>query len=333
MPRVSQPTQHQLSEWIRRVTGASRVVLTDRVQPLWGGYGELRRVELHDSRIGSAIVKSVTPPAERELGRDPAKLRSHRRKLRSYAVELSFYQGFAPSCDATCRVPAFLQGEARDDHFLIILEDLDEVGFPGRRTHCTPPEIAACLEWLAAFHARFLGVTPAGLWKVGTYWHLATRPDELGRLAAGDLRRAAPVIDQRLNAARFRSLVHGDAKLENFCFSPSGQAVAAVDFQYVGGGVGVKDVAYFLSCCLSPAECELHIPGYLEVYFHALGAALRSQCHPLASEAEALEREWRSLFPWAWVDFYRFLLGWAPAYAVGDLYSQRQLKLVLSALR
>ena len=333
MPSVSQPTEHQLSEWIRRATAASRVESTERVQSLWGGYGELRRVQLHGARVESAIVKSVTPPAERECARDPAKLRSHRRKLRSYAVELSFYQSFAATCDAACRVPAFLHGEARDDHFLFILEDLDQAGFSGRRTHCTPQEIAACLGWLAAFHARFLGVAPAGLWKVGTYWHLATRPDELSRLEAGELRRAAPAIDQCLNAARFRSLVHGDAKLENFCFSHSGQSVAAVDFQYVGGGVGVKDVAYFLSSCLSPGECTEEIPGYLELYFRALGSALVAQSHPLAGEADTLEREWRALFPWAWVDFYRFLLGWAPAYAAGDTYSQRQLELVLRTLR
>jgi hypothetical protein len=322
----------QLSEHIRRATGASQVELIERVQSLWGGYGELLRVQLHGAASASAIVKIVTPPPEREFARDPSKLRSHRRKLRSYAVELEFYRTFAETCDAACRVPRFLHGDARTDRFLFVLEDLDRAGFPARRTQCAPQEITACLEWLAAFHARFLGVTADGLWKVGTYWHLATRPDELGRLDSGDLRRAAPQIDQRLNGARFRSLVHGDAKLENFCFSDSGGAVAAVDFQYVGGGVGVKDVAYFLSSCLSPAECEALIPEYLELYFGALSAALRSQGSPLASEADALEREWRALFAWAWADFYRFLLGWAPAYAKGDAYSQKQLALVLNAL-
>ncbi|MEI9952944.1 MAG: phosphotransferase [Pseudomonadota bacterium] len=333
MARVPPLTDPQLSERIRRATGASHVELSERVQSLWGGYGELRRVQLYDARVASAIMKNVTPPAEREFAGDPSKLRSHRRKLRSYAVELAFYQGFAPRCDAACRVPALLHGEAGDDRFLFVLEDLDQAGFPGRRTHCAPPEIAACLEWLAAFHARFLGVAPAGLWQVGTYWHLATRPDELARLSAGELRRAAPSIDQRLNGARFRSLVHGDAKLENFCFSRSGRGVAAVDFQYVGGGVGVKDVAYFLSSCLSPAECEEQVPRYLDRYFDALRAALGSQASSLASEVHTLEHEWRALFAWAWADFYRFLLGWAPAYAAGDTYSQKQLQLVLNSLR
>ncbi len=274
-------------------------------------------------RFASAIVKIVTPPAEREFALDPPKLRSHRRKLRSYAVELAFYEGFARSCDAACRVPAFLDGEARDGGFLFVLEDLDQAGFPARRTHCAPEEIAACLAWLAAFHARFLAVAPAGLWRVGTYWHLATRPDELARLSAGELRRAAARIDQRLNAARFCSLVHGDAKLENFCFSPSRQSVAAVDFQYVGVGVGVKDVAYFLSSCLSPLECDAQIPAYLELYFDALRAALAVRGDLLPGEAEELEREWRALFSWAWSDFHRFLLGWAPGYASGDSYGQK----------
>jgi len=325
-------TDLQLDERIRRATGATRVESSERLQSLWGNYGELRRVQLVGARVASAIVKSVRPPSERQLARDPVQLRSHRRKLRSYAVELAFYQGFAQNCDATCRAPAFIHGEAYDGGFLFVLEDLDQAGFPARRTHCAPHEIAACLGWLAAFHARFLGVVPDGLWKVGTYWQLATRPDELARLSAGPLQRAAAAIDQRLNAARFRSLVHGDAKLENFCFSRSGPDVAAVDFQYVGGGVGVKDVAYFLSSCLSAGECEARIPGYLELYFGALRVALDARGDVPVSEVTALEREWRELFPWAWSDFYRFLSGWAKGFA-GDAYSEKQLELVLCSLR
>jgi hypothetical protein len=330
---VSPPTELELREWIRRALGAKHVELTERLQSLWGGYGELRRVQLSGTRLESVIVKSVTPPAERALGRDPVKLRSHRRKLRSYTVELEFYRGFAKSCDVACRVPELLYGEARGDRFMFVLEDLDQAGYSARRTHCAPREISACLTWLAAFHARFIGTEPVGLWQVGSYWHLATRPDELSRLAAGELRRVAAKIDERLNAAHFRTLVHGDAKLENFCFSSADRGVAAVDFQYVGGGVGVKDVAYLLGSCLSPAECRLQIPGYLDVYFQALRSALESQGRLLSSERDTLEREWRALFSWAWADFHRFLLGWAPEYAASDTYGKAQLELVLRELR
>jgi Phosphotransferase enzyme family len=311
----------RLSERIQRGTGADEVELGARVQSLWGGYGEIRRVELLGASARTAIVKSVTPPAEREFARDAAKLRSHRRKVRSYAVELEFYRRFARATDASCRVPGLLHGEAGAGDFLFVFEDLDAAGFPARRSQCSAHEIAAGLGWLASFHARFVGVAPEGLWNVGTYWHLATRPDELAALGAHPLRRAAPRIDERLNQARFKTLLHGDAKLENFCFSRDGSAVAAVDFQYVGGGVGVKDLAYYLGSCLSVKACATEVPRYLERYFAALRAELAQ--HAPSVDAAALEAEWRELFTWAWVDFQRFLLGWAPSYAAGDAYSER----------
>ena len=49
-------------------------------------------------------------------------------------------------------------------------------------------------------------------------------------------------------------LAHGDAKVANFCFTNDQHAVAAVDFQYVGGGIGTQDVIYFLGSFCSEAE-------------------------------------------------------------------------------
>ena len=328
MPRSS---DEQLAQRICEGLGARSVELGGRIQSLWGGYGELRRVEIAGTRSTNAIVKSVTPPTERELGRDAAKLRSHRRKVRSYRVELEFYRRFAASCDAACPVPALLYGEAKEERFLFVLSDLDAAGFSARRTQPGASELASCLSWLAAFHARFLGVAPEALWKVGTYWHLATRPDELAALGSRELQRAASRIDDRLNRARFQTFVHGDAKLENFCFSPNEAGVAAVDFQYVGGGVGVKDVAYLLSGCFSPKAARTEVPRYLDLYFAALRRELTERAVPELDQ-EALEREWRELFPWAWVDFHRFLLGWAPSYAAGDAYSEQLMHEVLARI-
>jgi aminoglycoside phosphotransferase (APT) family kinase protein len=146
------------------------------------------------------------------------------------------------------------------------------------------------------------------------------------------LRAAAARLDGALNAATFKTLVHGDAKLENVCFAGAGASadVALVDFQYVGGGVGVKDVAYFLSSCLAPRECQALVPVYLNDYFRELQSALRAEPASAAVDFRELEREWRALFPLAWVDFYRFLLGWAPGQYDRDPYSEMLTREVLS---
>ena len=93
-----------------------------------------------------------------------------------------------------------------------------------------------------------------GLWECGSYWHLGTRPDELAALEDGPLKTTAPLIDQALRQSQFQTIIHGDAKLANFCFArhhntANGSTVAAVDFQYVGAGCGIKDVTYFLGSC------------------------------------------------------------------------------------
>jgi hypothetical protein len=316
-----------LESLVCEVTGARAATRGERLQVLWGGYGEIRRFALAGAAADSVIVKHVKPPASHSLGAGE-QARSHARKLRSYEVEQAFYLDFAPRCDAGCRVPRAHHAARTDDGFLFVLEDLDGAGYTRRRSRLAPLALTRCLDWLAHFHARFLAVVPEGLFAEGTYWHLATRPDELRRLTDAELRAAAPQLDALLAGARFRSLVHGDAKLDNFCFAASG-AVAAVDFQYAGGGVGVKDVAYLLSC-LDSGDCEAHAPALLDHYFATLGSLVRA-LHP-AVDVGALESEWRALYPVAWADFTRFLLGWAPHEALAHPYGLGLTREVLAAL-
>ena len=199
--------------WIAKATGASGVRRGDTLQSLWGGYGELFRVHLIGAQMETAIVKGVKPPA-----RPRASDASHARKCRSYDVETAWYRTFASRCDSDCRVASLIDSRVSNEQWLFLLEDLDAAGFAGRRRNPTPGEIDQCLAWLAAFHARFLGVSPTGLWKTGTYWHLATRPDELAAIEDPAIRAAAPILDQKLRACAFQTLVHGDAKPANFCF-------------------------------------------------------------------------------------------------------------------
>ena len=180
------------------------------------------------------------------------------------------------------------------------------------------------MAWLAKFHASYLGKSPDGLWEVGTYWHLETRPQELAVLEDQQLKEAAPMIDEKLNNCEYKTFVHGDAKLANFCFAKDGQ-VAGVDFQYVGGGCGMKDVAYFIGSCLDETACEQLEAQILDTYFKCLQSELKKR-------NEALETEWRSLYRVAWADFHRFLKGWSPGHWKLTSYSERVTAEVINNL-
>jgi len=322
---VSNRTEHPL-DWIRRRTDADAVEALDRVQSLWSGYGEILRIGLTGCDPSTLILKRVEPPSLANHPRGWNTSRSHERKLRSYGVERTFYDEYSRRCRDDSRVPECIATHAEGGRWWLLLEDLDASGFAGRRTQLSGVELDACLAWLASFHATFLGVGPVGLWEVGGYWHLATRPDELEALTDDRLRAAAPILDARLNGCAFRTLVHGDAKVANFCFSDDGR-VAAVDFQYVGGGCGMKDVAYFLSSCMTEAECESSAPRHLDTYFHLLRDAVRQREKPI--DLGALESEWRALYPIAWADFYRFLAGWSLNHWKIHGYSDRLTRAVL----
>ena len=271
-------------DWIAQVTGARSARRRERIQTLWGGYGEVFRVELEGTAVPTAIVKHVAPPA-RAFGTV-----SDTRKRRSYEVEQAFYRRFAPRCDDTCRVA---RAHGIRDGWLV-LEDLDAAGFLERHDPARGVELEACLRWLAAFHARFLGESADDLWPEGTYWHLATRLDELAAIRDPEIRATARDHDAALSRARYQTILHGDAKEANFCFTPDGRAVAAVDFQYTGRGCAMKDVAYLL---------HGHADTHLDTYFRALRPLL-------GDERDAVEAEWRALYRTAQLDLRRFLAGW-----------------------
>ncbi len=319
-----------LESLVLQATGASTISATEVVQSLWSGYGQIVRCFLEGGEQPSVIVKHVRWPDERDHPRGWNSDLSHQRKLKSYQVETAWYEGYAPECSDKCRVPQRLVLETRDDEVIMVMEDLDASGFAGRRHFVTQAELDACLVWLANFHATFMGAQPDGLWPTGTYWHLETRPDELAVLDDGPLKAAAAAIDQRLRSSPFQTFVHGDAKLANFCFSAGGTQAAAVDFQYVGGGCGMKDVAYFISSCLDEDESEAQAPELLDRYFALLEAALERTGKAL--DFAALEDDWRALYPVAWTDFYRFLQGWSPGHWKLHRYSERLANEVLEGL-
>ena len=279
-----------------------------KLATLWSGYGTIYSVS---GTTGEAqrqlIIKCVTPP-HNDTGI------SHERKLHSYQVEASFYSGIAGRLierGVPLAKPYVVTSNMAGDEYQmsLVLEDLRPL-FPNS---CRPLDLVhakAALLWLAQFHSCFWGCPPKEkVWTEGTYWHLATRPDELesmgGEYAA--LKRAAKQIDEALKSEpQFQTLVHGDFKAANLLFS-SGDTVAcaAYDFQYVGGGSGMKDVAYVFTSSLAPGIAEEHVDELLE-YYHT---ELTNRLPPQAAE-EYTQDVMRRHFDLAVADFVRFMAGW-----------------------
>lgn len=296
-------------DWVIAIMGAQHGRRIERIQTLWSGYGEIVRVAVDDRTV---VVKSVTPPDR------PATDVSHARKCRSYDVERVFYERYAPRTNARCRVPRLHASRFEEGEHTFVLEDVGAAGFADRRHTATGAALDRCVAWLAAFHATFFDVEPADLWPTGTYWHLDTRRDELA-VVSKELRALAPILDEKLASCRYRTILHGDAKVANFCFSDA--SVAAVDFQYAGGGCGMKDVAYLLSG-------ELEERRMLDHYFEHL----RDELAERGIDPAPVEAEWRALYPVACADFYRFLAGWAPPHYARDLHAQRIVSELASKL-
>lgn len=307
---------------ILEATGATSIKKVEVIQELWSGYGKILRLFLEGAGRKTVVVKHIQLV---EGGRHPRGWHSdlgHRRKIKSYEVESHFYKKYAGQSRA--RLPECLAVDRRGQEVVLVLEDLNFSGFPCRKTDISWEEVENCLKWLADFHASYMGSEREGLWEVGTYWHLDTRPQELDVLADQRLKGAATAIDVALKACRYQTLVHGDAKLDNFCFSNDGR-VAGVDFQYVGGGCGMKDVAYFVGSCMDEEACEKHENQILDTYFDFLHKAL-------GERHVELESEWRKMYRVAWADFHRFLKGWSPGHWKINGYSERVLDEVMKSL-
>jgi len=311
------------------ITQASDCQETEVIQSLWSGYGKISRYLLLNSSLKTVIIKHIAPEQPGSHPRGWNSNHSHQRKVKSYQVETHWYQRWNQQCSARSRGPKFIGAYSSQSDQWIVLEDLNP-NFPLRKYDLSLPEVKVCLSWLANFHATFINQSPSGLWPIGTYWHLDTRPDEFEKIEHQALKAKAHLIDKALNECKYKTIVHGDAKLANFCFSANGEHVAAVDFQYVGGGCGMKDVAYFLGSCLSSPECKRLERELLDYYFIECKNALVHSSSEI--NFNELEDEWRAMYPYACTDFVRFLVGWMPTHQKINAYNLRMVNEVLGEL-
>jgi aminoglycoside phosphotransferase (APT) family kinase protein len=137
--------------------------------------------------------------------------------------------------------------------------------------------------------------------------------DNLGALlSAEDVAtvRAIPEVIGRWALARAErfGLVHGDYRLDNLLFPPSGApGVAAVDWQTLSLALPARDLAYFIGTSLDPEERRASERALVEAYHAALVR------HGVS--AYSLEECW---------DDYRFAMLQGPLVSVfGQAYGTR----------
>ncbi|KAJ5116764.1 hypothetical protein N7456_001112 [Penicillium angulare] len=158
----------------------------------------------------------------------------------------------------------------------------------GKRSALSSVQVHGALDWLAAFHRCSWALLPDsmdgyvlpplqehrrresgdgvgdGLWLNGGYTYLATRMKEYTALSEDDdsewsecmctegenglslAETVAVFLSPRGRA--IESYIHGDVKSENLFTSKKGDEVAFFDFQYVGLGLGVCDLAKLFTC-------------------------------------------------------------------------------------
>lgn len=302
-----------------------KILEINLVQRLWKNYGGLYRVKTHKKNY---IIKLIQKSISEITFSNQASQYAHLRKVKSYQVETSFYKNYKEH-QPYARTANFITANQTRNLSYIVLEDLSSIGYVMRKK-LNLSEIQKCIEWLAQFHMCYLYNKIENLWPTGTYWHLETRPFEYEALQNNDgLKEYAHIVDQELQQCPYQTIVHGDAKSQNFLFLDHNKLdgknkVCAVDFQYVGGGVGIKDVVYFLSSVFNESELYQHENGILDLYFKKLST--------LGCNSELIQ-SWRKLYSYAWFDYYRFLAGSSPQHYKINHYIKNQTQKVIDAIR
>ncbi len=201
-----------------------------------------------------------------------------------YAAEVGFYAELADGLDV--RVPRCWYHAIAEDHttFSLLLDD-GAPAVPGVQADgCTVPQARAAIANLVGLHsprwgdpalhdlAFLMRPEPAMAEMMGQALAAATegfveRFDGLLGDHAPTLHATAEAItDWQLARLEPSSVIHGDYRLDNLLFPPSGDDVVALDWQSAGLGPPLRDVAYFLGTSLDTAERRAHeeelVAGY-----------------------------------------------------------------------
>ncbi len=249
--------------------------------------GQIARLSLNYDIDEESAPKSLIAkfPAS-----DP-NLRTIWNRYHLYEREIRFYKEIAKGIDL--RIPRCYYGDLDIEagESVLILEDITKARVGDNVTGCSFEDAELTFRSLGKFHAAWwespqlddIGWIPAfnhgadyvqGLYqqswgpfldKFGNQVH-----DSFLELGAW-LGRNVANIRNRL-AESPRTLIHGDLRLDNLLFSSSenGTSLIVIDWQFIGRGRSVSDIAYFLVFCLPPEQRRGMEKSLLKIYHSVL---------------------------------------------------------------
>jgi hypothetical protein len=213
--------------------------------------------------------------------------------LRSYEIEVRFYQQLAASLPIRTPHAYHADIDTTTGIFVLLMEDLAPAVVGDQLAGCTVDEAALALEELAKLHAPRWG--DAGL---ASYEWLDRTSDEslaigeqmLPMLFTGFRERYADQLDAEILAVGDRlvplipaylrdrprpwTIQHGDYRVDNMLFGTpeGGYPLAVVDWQTMVHGPGLVDAAYFLGAGLPIDVRRARELDLLREYHRALTA-------------------------------------------------------------
>jgi Ser/Thr protein kinase RdoA (MazF antagonist) len=208
----------------------------------------------------------VTEPFTKR--REPAAPGSIPDVLGMFVNEVRFYREVAPLVEV--RVPACFTAQEENGATLLELEDLS------RWTEGADPAQAATL--LAGMHTRWAGQAAArwpwlrtpeaaselvGALFDATWPDVASRPEcsPVARALGDRLLGQVPAVERLAAGAGPETLIHGDVSARNMRTSPTGE-IALLDWEDVGRGPGVVDLAWLLMSSVDPGDWDTTIAAY-----------------------------------------------------------------------
>lgn len=247
---------------------------------------------------GPAAIIAKCPSADE-------KTRAAAQTMRSYTLELNWYRDLAGKIPVAC--PQCLHAERADGDkvFVLLLQDLSPARQGDQLAGASPQAIDAALEQAARLHAAhwsdpalpqipWLAESPTArsfLLAALPSYYAAFRERYASRLAPEILELGDAMIARMDRYFAFTpqalTLQHRDFRIDNLLFTPDGR-VFVLDWQTIGLGAGVLDVAYLIGTSIADKDLRA---AHEQAWVGRYSALLSS--FGAAHDPEALWKEYR----------------------------------------